>query len=200
MPRVIDISKYRATDKPIAKVQDVAPQKVQPVVIQQPATNNHQPLTKAQLLAQLDEQVLEVRRDRNKVSNRARIRWQSGADATELASLYETINAFTEDLKKLWDKRQHVEKFGTLPSEQPTISKQQPTESADVALLKLEKKKLEEKKSKLRAKLKPNAKEPYNSARKLLWQQELERIEAEWQVISDKIKRMYYDARGTAQG
>lgn len=164
----------------------------------QPATSSQQPeakeRTRPQLLAHLDEQVLEIRRDRNKVSNRARIRWQAGADETELAQLYETINAFTAELQKLWDKRQHVEKFGTLPEETKDVSSKT-QESADVAVMKLEKKKLEEKKSKLRAKLKPNAKSPYNSARKLLWQAELDRTDAMWMDLNEKIKKLSYEAR-----
>lgn len=150
--------------------------------------------TRPQLLAQLDEQVLEIRRERNKVSNRARERWKAGADEKELANLYDNINAFTEELQKLWDKRQHVEKYGTLPLEAKAQNFVPRQESADVAIMKLEKKKLEEKKSKLRKKLAPNAKSPYNSARRMFWQEELDRTEALWNELNQKIKQMSYES------
>lgn len=195
--RIINIAaiaekKQQATEpKPVVIVRRAKQQvKAQDIAPRKEPTERSRP----QLLAQLDEQVLDIRRDRNKVSNRARERWKSGADETELASLYETINAFTSELQKLWDKRQHVEKFGTLPLETKDVSSKT-QESADVAVMKLEKKKLEEKKSKLRAKLKPNAKSPYNAARKMFWQEELDRTEAQWNELDQKIKKLSYESR-----
>ncbi len=131
--------------------------------------------------------------ERAKISNKARERWQSGADRSELKEYYDDIQVKTEQLGKLTELIEHIEKFGELPSEQKA---QDP--SMDILSMKERKRQLINQRDKLRRNLRPNAKQPKNSERRSHWEQTLALLDAEYDDLVQKINKKNYESRDIA--
>lgn len=142
------------------------------------------------LIAELEEESLATRRRRDKLSNAAREAWKNGASQEELANWYVKINEVTEELKKVYDKKQHVERFGKLPeADKPMVNGQS---TMDISAMKLRKTQLNYQMSKLRKNLKDG--KPKNEERKNWWAEQLAVLQAEWDEIDGKIKRESFKA------
>lgn len=127
--------------------------------------------------------------ERAKLSNKARERWKAGAEKEELKDYYDHIQDKTEELAKLSNLIEHIQKFGELPGDGGKAP------SENILVMKDRKRQLINQRDKLRRNLRPNAKQPLNSARKSHWEQTLALLDAEYDDLKEKINRLNYDTR-----
>lgn len=107
-----------------------------------------------------------------------------GATQAELADHYEKIESYRPGRIALYEKIRYVQQYGKLP-EVPEPEK----ENLDPYYLKDRKKKLVDKRCKLRAKLRTNA-NPSKPAKLLEWEQELAMADMEYLAVEEKLKQI----------
>jgi hypothetical protein len=146
---------------------------------EQPTTNNQQ------LLPQLEREQAQLLTERAKLSSQIWKLVANGASQDELKLHYERIEAFRQPLIDHYDKIAYVKKHGSLP-EVPTTTNQQPTTLLELRELK---RKLSDKRCKLKVKLQPSAK-PSKPDQLLNWQMELAQAEAQYADVEERIKQM----------
>lgn len=105
--------------------------------------------------------------------------------STSLTELYSSIQEKTEHMAEIYDKIKYVERFGVLPP----VENNRPA-SGSINDLKVQKRSLENRRSKLRVKLKPNAKRSANSPKVLEWELTLAQLDAEYDDVIAKIKQL----------
>ena len=148
---------------------------------------------KAEIIAELTHEMRELRIARARLSNKIAPMVRSGATQEALAALASDIQSYTDRMKVVYDKMQHVERYGMLPK--PKEPDKSPLESADLMELRKYARRLVDKRCKLQAKLKPNGKVPVNDARIALWQMELEKSDAEYRAVKEKIRKLKHEHR-----
>lgn len=122
--------------------------------------------------------------ERDKLSTQIWKMVENGATQAELKAHYEQIESYRPGLIALYDKINHVKQYGALPA-----APEPEEENLDPYYLKDRKKKLVDKRCKLRAKLKTSA-TPSKPAKILEWEQELAQADLEYQEVEDKLKRV----------
>lgn len=125
-----------------------------------------------------------IKTERNKASSQIWKMVENGATQAELAEHYELIESFRPGLIALYDKIQHVKQYGALPA-----APEPEEENLDPYYLKFRKKKLVDKRCKLRAKLKTSA-TPSKPAKILEWEQELALADMEYKEVEEKLKQI----------
>lgn len=120
----------------------------------------------------------------NKLSTQIAHMVNRGATQAELAEHYEKIESYRPGRIALYEKIRYVEQYGKLP-EAPEPEK----ENLDPYYLKDRKKKLVDKRCKLRAKLRTNA-NPSKPAKLLEWEQELAQADMEYLAVEEKLKQI----------
>lgn len=143
---------------------------------------------KGDLLADLAMEMKNLRIARARLSNKYPEMVRSGASAADLISNYREIESYTEQMKEVYSRRRHVERFGRLPDPEPR--QVDPVESNDLIRLKKYRRSLNDKKCKLKRKLQPNAKTPKNPSRITEWALELDQVEAEQKRVNEKINQI----------
>lgn len=155
--------------------------------------HREEPLSEKEiLLSEYFSKLKDVKNDRAILSNKARHRWQDGADKSELKELYLQINSLTDEGARIYDLVNHIEKYGELPQD-PGATSHMP--SAQVLEMKERKRQLINQRDKLRRNLKPNAKQPANSEKRSHWEQSLAVLDAEYNDLVERLKRVNYDTR-----
>ncbi|MBZ0245142.1 MAG: hypothetical protein K8H85_04270 [Cyclobacteriaceae bacterium] len=125
-----------------------------------------------------------IKTERNKASSQIWKMVENGATQAELAEHYELIESFRPGLIALYDKIQHVKQYGALPA-----APEPAEENLDPYFLKDRKKKLVDKRCKLRAKLRTRA-NPSKPAKILEWEQELALADMEYKEVEEKLKQI----------
>lgn len=120
----------------------------------------------------------------NKMSTQIAHMVDRGATQAELAEHYEKIESYRPSRIALYEKIRYVEQYGKLP-EVPEPEK----ENLDPYYLKDRKKKLVDKRCKLRAKLRTNA-NPSKPAKLLEWEQELAMADMEYLAVEEMLKQI----------
>lgn len=147
---------------------------------------------KAILLQEQWAKMKEVKTERAKLSNFARNQWHDGVSQQQLKILYSQIQAKTEEAAAIYTLIEHIEKFGELPRDEKDITH---VPNSDVLAMKERKRQLINLRDKLRRNLRPNAKQPLNSDRRSMWEQNLAVYDAEYNDLVERIKKLNYDSR-----
>lgn len=148
------------------------------------------------LIHQLENEKSALLVERNKLSSQIWKMVENGATQADLAEHYRKIEEYRPGLIALYDKIKHVKLHGELPSA-PTSA----TNMDDIYQLKDLKKKLVDKRCKLKAKIdKVRGKQEYkvpggaevplsdkDTAKVLEWQFELDQAEAEYTQVAEKL-------------
>lgn len=122
--------------------------------------------------------------ERNKLSTEISRLVENEASKERLAEQYAKIESYRPDLIALYDKIQYVKQHGCLPAIQETT-----TEPPDAYRLKDEKKKLVDKRCKLKRKLKESAKA--SKPEKILeWEQELAQADLQYMEVENQLKQL----------
>lgn len=160
----------------------------------EPTTTDHYRPPSAQdlLLSEQWTKMKDVKVERSRLSNAARERWLAGADQAEMKLFYAKIQEFTDEAKLIFALIKHIEKFGELPRETKDDTH---VPNSDILLMKERKRQLINQRDKLRRKLKPNARQPENKDRRSMWEQNLALLDAEYEEVDRKIKKLNYDSR-----
>jgi hypothetical protein len=136
--------------------------------------------TRSDLLNQVWSEFNASVLERKKLSNQIWQMVERGATKGELKAHYAKIDAMIDEGAALYDRIQHVTQYGKLPDPvQPNV---------DMLLLKDRRKKLVDLRCKLSKKL--EAKQAKNPNRFLEWQLELDKANAEYLLIDEKIKKL----------
>ena len=137
------------------------------------------------LINDLNNQERELRIERAKLSNKYKPMIADGADQSELAAHYKKIESISAEMREIYDKREHVRQHGRLPEQG---SAQASINHSDILALKDNKRSLENRRSKLRAKI---AKGKATNAPKLAeWELYLDQLDAEYKVTIDRINEL----------
>lgn len=149
----------------------------------------------------IEREYYQVRLERNKLSTEISYLVESGASQEELAEHYQKIQNLRPIIQAHYGKIQHFKKFGDLPEVEtiatditsmplPDFSKLSAEERhLNILELTAKKRKLVDKRSKLKAKLRQSAK-PAKPDKILEWQQELEMANVEYDVVERQIKEL----------
>lgn len=122
--------------------------------------------------------------ERNKLSTEISRLVENEASKERLAEQYAKIESYRPDLIALYDKIQYVKQHGCLPAVQETT-----TDLPDAYRLKDEKKKLVDKRCKLKRKLKESAKA--SKPEKILeWEQELAQADLQYIEVENQLKQL----------
>lgn len=170
---------------------------------------------KDQLLDELWKQMTVVKKDRAKESTRSsrlveeledKLRKTEGPATAEefmkgnigmpeLEEQYRVINSYTEQAMKLYDKIQHVERYGELPGETTVQGPQTSGETDDAKVLKYEIRRLDDLIYKTNNKLKKangGIKAPKNSDRVNEWKKTVALADARRHDLKLKLKNVGY--------
>lgn len=152
--------------------------------------HDHVPPVKGQIVAELKGQMADVRKQRGKLSNYYQQLIADNASQAEFKKNYDKIEACTKEMQELYDKIVYVERNGHLP-----VVKQEsnPLESNNLYALKDLRRSLNNRKSKLAAKLKNKIHFPEGSAKRQEMQLEYEKLEAEQDEVRIKIMRLEHE-------
>ena len=139
---------------------------------------------KTDLVSKCWHEFNELKIERNQLASQTWRMVEDGATTQDLKAHYEKIESFRPQLAQLFDSARHAERYGELPQE----VKSENGQAVDITSLKYEKKKLTEKRSKLKAKIEKGR---ATQAPKLLeWELKLDRVEAEYDHLDERIKKM----------
>lgn len=144
------------------------------------------------LLTEEWDRFKDCKNDRALISNEARNKWKAGASKEDLAGYYARIKSKTEEASKIYSLILHIERFGELPRKEESITH---IPNSDVLVMRERKRQLINIRNKLKTKLLPNAKRPKNSERITMWEQELALLNAEYDDLDKKLKKLNNDAR-----
>lgn len=143
---------------------------------------------RGEILADLWQQMHDLKVARARLSNQLPGMYRRRAGEGQLMSMAKKINSYTDDMKVVYDNIRAVKQTGRLPAPEP--KSQDPLKSQDLVKLKKYRRSLVDKKCKLKAKLRPSAKNPKNPSRRTDWQVELDRVEAMHREVCSKIKEL----------
>ena len=168
-------------------IEIIAPRKH----IEQPVYQHDEiPPTKPQLLSPIIQEMKDVRVARARLSNQYHELIDNGASQGELQKHYQKIEEYTKELQRLWERRKYVERYGHLPVEK---EKGHRLESDNMYELKDLRRSLNNRKSKINAKLRDRIHYPEGSPKRQEMQVELDKIEAEQVEVNNKIRRLKHD-------
>jgi hypothetical protein len=136
--------------------------------------------TKTDLLNHEWSEYKKISLDRKKLSKSIAVMVADGATKDELRSLYDKIQSLLEDGAEVYDRIQHIEQYGTLP--QPAAP------NVDLILLKDQRKKLVDLRCKLATKVENG--EITKHKRLQQWQLDLDKANAEYLLVDEKIKKL----------
>lgn len=148
------------------------------------------PPVKGQLLAEIIREQADVRKARGKLSNQYQQLISSNASQAEFKTNYDKIEALTREMQELWDKRQYVERHGKLP---PVKQEYNRIDSNELFELKDLRRSLNNRKSKLQAKLRNKVSYPEGSSKRQEMQMDYEKLEAEQHEVRTKIMRLEHE-------
>jgi hypothetical protein len=141
-------------------------------------------IPRSELVSKCWQEFNDVKLERNKLSSQTWKLVQDGATQEQLKTHYEKIESYRKQLTEIFDKARHAEQYGELPH----VNKEDNGQRSDLASLKYEKKKLTEKRSKLRKKIELG--KATNAPKLSEWELELDQADAEYNILDDKIKEM----------
>lgn len=144
--------------------------------------------SKSELLADLTKEARDIHIERAKLSNKYHELESAGASQELFRENYHAIEALTDEMKVLFNKKRYLERYGQLPVEpsQPEPS----SESDNIYELKEKRRSLNNRKHKAKKKLDQVAKYPPGSPRHTEIMLELDQIEAEQDQVNRRIKRL----------
>lgn len=151
----------------------------------------------ASQIKQLEREYYGLRLERNKLSTQISYLVEEGATQGVLADHYQKIKNLRSAIKPYYEKIQHFKKFGSLPAVEtaklssPSAISSLSAEDRHVKLLELKdkKRKLVDKRSKLKPKLRQSAK-PAKPSKIIEWQQELDMANLEYDAVERQIKEL----------
>jgi hypothetical protein len=139
------------------------------------------------LTPKIDKELSFLFTDRAKLSNYYHVLIKEKASKDQFKIHYERIEEITEKIKNLWIKKDHFEKYGSLPD-----LKKLP-DSPNIDKLKNELRSLNNIKSKEKAKLKNIIKFPEGSAKRTQKENKISEIELKQMEIKKQIQKLEND-------
>lgn len=148
--------------------------------------------SKAEILADITQQERDIHIARAKLSNKYHELEAAGASQDLFRENYQQIEAYTDELKELFNKKRHVERYGQLPEEP---ARREPSGDSDnIYELKEKRRSLNNRKHKAKKKLDKVAKYPPGSTKHSELLLEIDQIEAEQDQVNRKIARLETEA------
>lgn len=149
---------------------------------------------RGELAADLVDQMRDLKIARARLSNQLSGMYREGSSQNEVERHVARIQGYTDQMKVVYDRQRHVERYGKLPDPEPP--KPSPLDSTNIMKLKEHRRTLVDKRCKLKRKLQPNARQPVNSSRRILWQEELDRVELEYKHVKKRIRDLNQESDG----
>lgn len=137
------------------------------------------------LLIDLDNQERDLRIERAKLSNQYLPMIKKEATMEELAHHYRKIEAISDEIRDVYNKREHVLKFGRLPGQETANDK---IDHTNVLALKEQRRSLNDRISKTRKKIEKG--KATNSPRLAEWELYVDQMEAERSIVQSRIKEL----------
>lgn len=140
------------------------------------------------LINDLNNQERDLRIERAKLSNQYRPMIADGASMDELAHHYRKIEAISDEIREVYNSREHVLRYGRLPEQG---SAQKSIDSSNILALKEQKRSLINRISKTKKKI---AVGKVKNAPKLRdWELYRDQMEAELSIVQGRIKELSYE-------
>lgn len=140
------------------------------------------------LILDLDNQERDVRIERAKQSNKYLGMIERGASQSELSAHYQLIERISNEIFEIYEKRNHVLRFGRLP-EMGNIK--QVVSKADYLSLKELKRSLENRRHKLKVKIRTG--EAKNSPSLADWKVQLDMLDAQHVEVLDRLRELRHE-------